>query len=202
MTKVQPEVQLGLEELEAEVEERPKLRIILKKSDTTIKFNVQVEEQHIEQRFQQMAREQQEPSNCFLYLYLYLYLYQAVSREAVQPAAGPNWLEDGGNPTPVLDQTLVQAEVQQKPVSLVVGAVKQHTALLNVLANGYKQEQVEARQARRLEEVWEVRQHPIEPSERGVESCDIQGSPKPSGPVHYVVPQSEHVPESSEMLDP
>ena len=61
---------------------------------------------------------------------------------------------------------------------------------------------MEVQQAQRLEEVWEVQQHPIELSEHGVESCDIQGFPKPSGPVHYVVPQSEHVPESSEMFDP
>ena len=89
MTKVQPEVQQGLEELEAEVEERPKLGIIFKKSDTTIKFNIQVEERHIERQFQQMAREQElEQLNHFLSLCLYL--YQAVSREVMQPAAGPN----------------------------------------------------------------------------------------------------------------
>ena len=61
---------------------------------------------------------------------------------------------------------------------------------------------MEAQQAQRLEEVLEERQHPTELSERGVESCDIQGFPKPSGHVHYVVLQSEHVLESPEMFDP
>ena len=80
--------------------------------------------------------------NYFLYLCLclYLYLYQAVSREAVQPAAVLNQLEDGGNATlvQVLVRMQAQVEVRQRPVSLVVGVVKQHTVLLNVLANGYK----------------------------------------------------------------
>ena len=60
--------------------------------------------------------------------------------EAMQPAAVLNQLEDGGNMTPVqvLVRMRAQVEVQQRPVSLVIGVVKQHTVLLNVLANGYK----------------------------------------------------------------
>ena len=82
---------------------------------------------------------------------------QVELREVTQPAAEPNQPEDGGNLLRVLVlvlalvQTQVQVEeqveegvrVQQKSVSLAVVVVKQHTAELNELANGCKQEQGE-----------------------------------------------------------
>jgi hypothetical protein len=77
-----------------------------------------------------MARERElEQSNYFLYLYLCLYLCQAVLREVMQPAAGPNQVEDCGNPWLVLVLVLVQmqgqveVQVQQRAVSLTVGVV-------------------------------------------------------------------------------
>ena len=105
----------------------------------------------------------------------------------MQPAAEPNLKE-------------VQVEVQQMPVLLVAEVVKQHTAVPNLEANSCKQEQVEARWG--VEEVQEVQKHPTEPSKLGVETYDIQGSPKPSGHIHFIGPHFEHVPELLEVFDP
>ena len=53
-----------------------------------------------------------------------------------------------------------------------------------------------------MEEVQEVQKHPTEPSKLGVETYDIQGSPKPSGHIHFIGPHFEHVPELLEVFDP
>jgi hypothetical protein len=95
----------------------------------------------------------------------------------------------------------VQVEVQQMPVLLVAEVAKQHTSVPNLEADFCKQEQVEAHRGVE-EEGQEVQKHPAELSELGVESYDIQGSPKPSGHVRFVGPRSEHVPELSEVFDP
>ena len=85
-----------------------------------------------------------------LYLYLYLYLFHAVLREVMQPAGEPNGEEGADNPLQVLVLELVQAQMlvqveaqEQRPVFLDAVWVNQHTAVLNVEANGCTQEQVE-----------------------------------------------------------
>ena len=98
----------------------------------------------------QEQEQEQEQSGYFLYLSLYLDLDHAVSREAMQPAAEPNGEEGADNTLQVLvpelvqAQRLVQVEVRQRPVVLDVVGVKQHTAALNVEADGCIQEQVGA----------------------------------------------------------
>jgi hypothetical protein len=76
----------------------------------------------------------------------------------------------------------VEVEVQQRSV-LGVEVAMQHTAVVNLQANTCKQEQVEGVEQRQEE----VEEHPTEPSEHGVESYEVQGYPKPSGHVHFVV---------------
>jgi hypothetical protein len=98
------------------------------------------------------SEQEQEQEQSGYFLYLYLYLDHAVLKEVMQPTAEPNEEEDADNVLQVLVlvQMEVQAEeqvqVQQRPVFLDVAEVKQHTAVLNVQANGYIQEQVEAHQ--------------------------------------------------------
>ena len=122
--------------------------------------------------------------------------------KVMQPAAERNLKKNAGNVLLVLVlvqvkvQMQVQAEVQQMPVLLVAEVVKQHTSMPNLEANSCKQEQMEAHRG-----VEEVRKHPTELSELGVETYDIQGSPKPSGHVNFVGPCSEHVLDLSEVFD-
>ena len=102
---------------------------------------------------QELEQEQEQKQSGY-FLYLYLYLYYAVLKEVMQPTAEPNEEEDSGNVLWVLVLVLVQMEVQaeeqvqvqQRPVFLDIVGVKQHTAVLNVQASGYRQEQVEAHQ--------------------------------------------------------
>ena len=47
-----------------------------------------------------------------------------------------------------------------------------------------------------------MQKHLIELSEHGVESYAAQGSPKPFGHIHSIVPHSKHVQELSEVFDP
>jgi hypothetical protein len=168
----------------------------------TIKSNIQFEEHWIGQQLEHMSSVQEQEELCY-----FLYLYLVVLREVMRPAAEPNMKNDAGNVLQVLVlvqvkvQMEVQVEVQQMPfllVLLVAEVVKQHTSVPNLEANSCKQEQVEAH--RGVEE--EAQKHPTELPELGVETYDIQGSPKPSGHVHFVGPHSEHVPELSEVFDP
>ena len=102
------------------------------------------------------SEQEQEQEQSGYFLYLYLYLDHAVLKEVMQPTAEPNEEEDADNVLQVLVLVLVlvqmevqaeeQVQVQQRPVFLDVAGVKQHTAVLNVQANGYIQEQVEAHQ--------------------------------------------------------
>ena len=119
-------------------------------SDIIIKQNIQAEEHHIGQQLEHMSSvQEQEQEWSGYFLYLYLYLDHAVLREAMKPAAEPNGEEGADNLLQVLVlelvqvQRLVQVEVQWRPVLDVVG-VKQHTAVLNVEADGCIQEQVGA----------------------------------------------------------
>ena len=63
----------------------------------------------------------------------------------------------------------------------------QHSAVINLQANPCKQEQVEGVGQRQEE----VQEHPTDPSEHIVESYKVQGNTKPSGHIHFVVPQFE-----------
>jgi hypothetical protein len=75
-----------------------------------------VEEQHIEQQFLHMAKEQQQ-EHYILYLCLCLCLYHVQLREVMQPVAEPDELEDFGTVLVlvlVLVQMQVQVEVQEQ----------------------------------------------------------------------------------------
>ena len=149
---------------------------------------------------QEQEQEQEQEGLCYS---LYLYQLEVELREAIWPAAELNLKKkDSGDVLLVQAKVRmeVQVEVQQMPVLLVAEVVKQHTSVPILEANSCKQEQVEAHLG--VEEVQDVQKHPTELSELGVESYDIQGSPKPSGCVHFVGPHSEHVLELSEVFDP